>query len=165
MVPSRPPAGSARPKAVLFDSGGVLMQPIGGRWNPRADFEPTVLKRDPAISATRLAEAFAVGERFMFAAASTPDYTEYHAVMLEDLGVTPTPELLAELIKPVPAHVVLELSRSSSRRTSACSLMTLRNWWQRRSTSGIRAGGCGGGARRRRLRTCGTSRPSAHSVS
>ena len=44
-------------KAVLFDSGGVLMQPIGGRWNPRADFEPNVLKRAPAISAAQFAEA------------------------------------------------------------------------------------------------------------
>jgi putative hydrolase of the HAD superfamily len=29
-------------KAVLFDSGGVLMQPIGARWNPRADFEDSI---------------------------------------------------------------------------------------------------------------------------
>ncbi|WP_030944063.1 HAD-IA family hydrolase [Streptomyces sp. NRRL S-646] len=26
-------------RAVLFDSGGVLIRPIGGRWNQRADFE------------------------------------------------------------------------------------------------------------------------------
>jgi HAD superfamily hydrolase (TIGR01509 family) len=108
MVFSPPLAGSTRPKAVLFDSGGVLMQPIGGRWNPRADFEPTVLKWDPAISAAQFVEAFAVGERFLSAAAATPDYSEYHAVMLEHLGVASTPELLAELIKPVPAHAVLE---------------------------------------------------------
>ena len=94
---------------MLFDSGGVLMQPIGGRWNPRADFEPTLLKHDPTISTAQFAEAFAVGEQFMSAAASTPDYEDYHVVMLKHLGVAPTTELLAELAKPVPAHVVLEL--------------------------------------------------------
>jgi len=30
-------------QAVLFDSGGVLMRPSGGRWNPRTDFEAIVL--------------------------------------------------------------------------------------------------------------------------
>ena len=85
------------------------MRPIGGRWNPRADFESTVLKREPGISAERFAGAFAVGERFMGAAVSTPDLDEYHAVMLEHLGVGSAPELLAELVRPVPAYAVLEL--------------------------------------------------------
>jgi putative hydrolase of the HAD superfamily len=96
-------------QAVLFDSGGVLIQPIGGRWHPRADFESTVLARQPGISIERFAEAFAVGERFMDDAASTPDLDQYHAVVLEHLGVAPTPELLADLTKPVPADRVLEL--------------------------------------------------------
>jgi len=107
-TPSDP--GDAAPlKAVLFDSGGVLMQPIGGRWHPRADFESTVLQRAPGITAKQFAEAFAAGERFMAAAASTPDLDQYHALVLEHLGVLPTPELLAELTRPVPANRVPEL--------------------------------------------------------
>ena len=26
-------------QGILFDSGGVLIRPVGGRWNPRYDFE------------------------------------------------------------------------------------------------------------------------------
>ncbi len=33
-----------RTKAVLSNSGGILIRPIGGRWNPRFDFEPTLLR-------------------------------------------------------------------------------------------------------------------------
>jgi putative hydrolase of the HAD superfamily len=96
-------------KAVLFDSGGVLMQPIGGRWNPRADFEPTVLRHYPRITADRFAEAISVGDRFMAAAESTPDLDDYHTAMLEYLGVVASTDLLAELVRTVPATVVLEL--------------------------------------------------------
>lgn len=95
--------------AVLLDSGGVLMQPIGGRWNPRADFEPTVLRREPTITHARFAAAIALGDQFMASAESTPDLDRYHATMLENLGVDPTAELLAELTRPVPADVVLEV--------------------------------------------------------
>lgn len=96
-------------KAVLFDSGGVLMQPIGGRWNPRADFEPTVLRQCPQITTELLAEAISVGDRFMAAAVSTPDLDDYHTAMLTHLGIVPSADLLAELVRPVPATVVLEL--------------------------------------------------------
>lgn len=95
--------------AVLFDSGGVLMQPIGGRWNPRADFEPTVLRRKPDLTPDRLAAAIELGDRFMDAAETTPDLDDYHKAMLEHLGIDPDPELLAELVRPVLADVVLEL--------------------------------------------------------
>jgi HAD superfamily hydrolase (TIGR01509 family) len=97
------------PAAVLLDSGGVLMRPIGGRWNPRADFEANVRRRNPEITDDRFATAIAVGNTFMDDAGSTPDLDRYHAVMLADLGVEATPELLAELIRPVAADVVLEL--------------------------------------------------------
>lgn len=96
-------------KAVLFDSGGVLMQPIGGRWNPRADFEPTVLRRYPQITTSQFVEAISVGDHFMAAAESTPDLDGYHTVMLKHLGVVPSADLLAQLVRPVPATVVLEL--------------------------------------------------------
>lgn len=101
-----PPANHLR--AVLFDSGGVLMQPIGGRWNPRADFERTVLSHAPGIAPAQFAEAIAAGEAFMAAQPGTPDYTDYHRAMLTRLGVEPTPRLLADLRRPVPPSEVLE---------------------------------------------------------
>lgn len=85
------------------------MRPIGGRWNPRADFEPIVLGRHPGIDEERFAAAIAVGDEFMAAAESTPDLDAYHRVMLERLGVAPVPDLLAELVRPVSADVVLEV--------------------------------------------------------
>lgn len=99
----------ASPQAILFDSGGVLMQPIGGRWNPRADFEATILRRSPQITTDQLAEAILVGDRFMANAEATPDLDDYHAAMLDHLDIAPSADLLAELVRPVPAPVVLEL--------------------------------------------------------
>ncbi|MEU7555958.1 HAD-IA family hydrolase [Streptomyces sp. NPDC044571] len=74
----RSPA-SEEAQAVLFDSGGVLMRPIGARWNPRASLS------------------------------STPDSDDYHRVLLRNLGTEPTPQLLADLRREVPADRVLEL--------------------------------------------------------
>jgi HAD superfamily hydrolase (TIGR01549 family) len=85
------------------------MQPIGGRWNPRADFESTVLMRHPQITTEQFVAAISVGDRFMATAESTPDLDGYHAAMLEHLGVAPSADLLAELVRPVKATVVLEL--------------------------------------------------------
>jgi hypothetical protein len=45
----------------------------------------------------------------MAAAPSTPDPDDYHASMLEHLDVPATPDLLAELTRPVPAGEVLEV--------------------------------------------------------
>ena len=95
-------------RAVLFDSGGVLMQPIGGRWNPRADFEQTVLAHTPGITPRQFAAAIAVGDRFMDEAASTPDLDSYHRVILDELGVGASDALLAELTRPVEPTAILE---------------------------------------------------------
>ncbi|WP_458243914.1 HAD family hydrolase [Streptomyces sp. MAI_2237] len=100
---------AAELRAVLFDSGGVLMRPIGGRWNPRADFEETVLAYDPGITAERFAAAMTAGEAFFAASESTPDYDDYHRVLLRHLGLEPTPALLADLSREVPAASVLEV--------------------------------------------------------
>ncbi|MDT0265134.1 HAD-IA family hydrolase [Streptomyces sp. DSM 44915] len=96
------------PRAVLLDSGGVLVRPIGGRWNPRADFEETVTRHAPWLTVERLAEAVTVGDRFLAAQDRTPDRDAYHAAMLRHLGVAPGPELLAELDRAVPPAAVLE---------------------------------------------------------
>ncbi|MEV8457814.1 HAD-IA family hydrolase [Streptomyces sp. NPDC052095] len=103
-----PPASPDTLRAVLFDSGGVLMQPIGGRWNPRADFEPTVLAHAPSITPERFAAAIEAGDRFFDASSSTPDYDEYHRVMLDHLGVEPTSRLLADLRRELPPSMFLE---------------------------------------------------------
>ncbi|MGW6359594.1 HAD family hydrolase [Streptomyces sp. NPDC055092] len=95
-------------RAVLFDSGGVLMQPIGGRWNPRADFEQTVLSYAPSITPEQFAAAIVTGDQFFAASSSTPDYDDYHRVMLRALGVEPTSQLLADLRREIPPATVLE---------------------------------------------------------
>ncbi|KOV33258.1 haloacid dehalogenase [Streptomyces sp. XY431] len=95
-------------RAVLFDSGGVLMQPIGGRWNPRADFEQTVLAHVPSITSEQLAAAVAAGDRYLATSSSTPETDDYHRVMLSDVGVDPTSELLADLRREVPPATLLE---------------------------------------------------------
>lgn len=100
---------AAELRAVLFDSGGVLMRPIGGRWNPRADFEETVLGHDPTVTPERFTAAIAAGEAFFAASESTPDYDDYHRVLLRHLGLEPTPVLLADLSREVPAASVLEV--------------------------------------------------------
>ncbi|NUP47713.1 MAG: HAD-IA family hydrolase [Catenulispora sp.] len=85
------------------------MRPIGGRWHPRADFEATVRTHVPLITDEQLADAVAEGDRFMAAAPSTPDLDDYHRAMLARIGVAATPELLADLVKEVPATTVLEI--------------------------------------------------------
>lgn len=84
------------------------MQPIGGRWNPRSDFEQTVLARAPHLTPDQFAAAIAVGDRFMTAAGRTPDYDDYHGVILGCLGVEPDPALLADLRRPLEPAAFLE---------------------------------------------------------
>lgn len=84
------------------------MQPSGGRWNPRADFEQTVLASLPSITSEQFAAAIAAGDRFLTASSSTPGLDHYHRLMLRHLGVVPTSELLAELRREVPPAAILE---------------------------------------------------------
>ncbi|NEE02911.1 HAD family hydrolase [Phytoactinopolyspora halotolerans] len=102
------PRASSPLRAVLFDSGGVLIRPIGGRWNPRADFEQTVLAHDPSITPQQFTAAINAGDHFFATSSSTPDYDDYHRVMLRHLGVEATSQLLADLRGDVPAAAILE---------------------------------------------------------
>lgn len=95
-------------RAVLFDSGGVLMQPSNGRWNPRGDFEEILLEHIPALTAEDFAAAIAVGDTFLAVAASTPPLDDYHRVMLGHLGIEPTERLLADLQRPVDPRLLVE---------------------------------------------------------
>jgi HAD superfamily hydrolase (TIGR01509 family) len=108
---------------VLFDSGGVLIQPIGGRWNPRADFEQILTAAVPTLTARDIAAAVAVGDAFLHDADGTPAYDDYHRVILGQLGVEPTGHLLTELTRPVDPRTILE--------TFAEVLPTLRELQQR----------------------------------
>ncbi len=54
------------------------MQPIGGRWNPRADFEQILTAAVPTLTPDDLAAAIAVGDASLHRAESTPAYDDYH---------------------------------------------------------------------------------------
>ena len=94
--------------AVLLDSGGVLIGPVGGRWNPRVDFEEVVGRRVGDLPADLLSAAIAAGDAFLAAAERTPSRDEYHRVVLDVLDVEASPALLAELDAPLDPATVVE---------------------------------------------------------
>lgn len=92
---------------VLFDSGGTLLRPIGGRWNPRFDFEEVLLRHVPDASPDRFPAAVAAGQTFLDEAPSTPRRVDYHRVVLAALGVDDPPDrLLADLDRRLDVPVV-----------------------------------------------------------
>jgi putative hydrolase of the HAD superfamily len=96
-------------RGVMFDAGGVLTRPIGGRWNPRYDFESIVLAHHPTLDASRFAAAIEAGRRFLDASPNTANRTAYHRTMLTVLGIdAPSSPLLDELEAPAAGpHVEL----------------------------------------------------------
>jgi HAD superfamily hydrolase (TIGR01509 family) len=93
---------------VLFDAGGVLTRPIGGRWNPRSDFEGIVAAHHPEVGPDLFAAAIDAGQRFLDASPTTANRTAYHRAMLTVLGVQhPSQRLLRQLEGP-PAGPVIE---------------------------------------------------------
>jgi HAD superfamily hydrolase (TIGR01509 family) len=95
-------------KGLLLDSGGVLIQPRGGRWNPRFDFEEKMAQHAPHISAAEVAAAVATGQSWLAAHTATPDYDDFHRVILDALALDATPELLADLVSPLAFSAVVE---------------------------------------------------------
>jgi len=94
-------------RGLLLDAGGVLIGPVGGRWNPRFDFESVVERRLPDLPRDRYPEAFAAGQRLLDAATGTAARADYHRAILRVLGVDrPDPALLAELEQPSAAPPV-----------------------------------------------------------
>jgi putative hydrolase of the HAD superfamily len=88
-------------RGVLFDSGDTLIRPVGGRWNPRFDFEEIVLRHQPGLAVEAFPQAFAAGQEVLDAGPTTPSLAEYHRAILRALGVRrPAPRLLWELEQP-----------------------------------------------------------------
>ncbi|MGI5241211.1 HAD family hydrolase [Dactylosporangium sp. CA-139066] len=91
----------------MFDAGGVLTRPIGGRWNPRYDFEAIVAAHHPQVRPDRFPDAIASGQRFLDAASTTPDRTDYHRTILAALGIAePSQRLLRQLRAPAAGPVI-----------------------------------------------------------
>jgi putative hydrolase of the HAD superfamily len=95
-------------RGVLLDSGGVLIRPIGGRWNPRFDFEPTVLEVAPHLTEADFARAIEAGERFFASAPADASRDDYHRALLEAVDVPATTTLLEKLKRPLDATTVVE---------------------------------------------------------
>ena len=93
-------------RGLLLDAGGVLYGPIGGRWNPRLDFESVIARFDPALDPARdparFAAAVVAGDRFLADSPFTPPRDDYHRAVLAELGLDDPPaSLLAELNRPL----------------------------------------------------------------
>jgi FMN phosphatase YigB (HAD superfamily) len=85
------------------------MQPIGGRWNPRADFENLLNAAVPGLDAVDIAAAIAVGDAYMARSATTVAYGDYYRVILRELDVEPTDDLIAHLTRPVDPRTIVEI--------------------------------------------------------
>ncbi|WP_327001697.1 HAD-IA family hydrolase [Dactylosporangium sp. NBC_01737] len=96
-----------RVRGVLFDAGGVLTRPVGGRWNPRFDFETIVTAHHPDVRQDLFAAAIDAGQRFLDASPTTARRTAYHREMLTVLGIgDPSEPLLRQLEAPAAGPVI-----------------------------------------------------------
>jgi FMN phosphatase YigB (HAD superfamily) len=96
-----------RIRGVMFDAGGVLTRPVGGRWNPRYDFESIVAAHHPHVPEGMFPQAVEAGQRFLDSGTTTADRREYHRTMLAVLGIVrPAEQLLDELEAPAAGPVV-----------------------------------------------------------
>lgn len=93
-------------RGVLWDSGDTLVGPVGGRWNPRLDFEEVLLRHAPHAPQDRFEAAFAAGGAALHAATGTMARDDYHIVILGHLGVPATAALLEELDRPLDQPVI-----------------------------------------------------------
>jgi HAD superfamily hydrolase (TIGR01509 family) len=92
---------------VLFDAGGVLTRPVGGRWNPRYDFESIVVAHHPRVRQDLFPRAIEAGQNFLDAGTATANRTDYHRTMLAVLGVErPSEQLLRQLEAPAAGPVI-----------------------------------------------------------
>ncbi len=90
-----------RIRGVLFDTGDTLTHPIGGRWNPRFDFEEVLLRHVSDAPSQHFTEAFAAGERFLDESTTTPARDDYHRAILGALRIPASRALLDDLDHPL----------------------------------------------------------------
>src|SRR4051794_1126178 len=100
-------------RGLLLDAGDVLYFPVGGRWNPRLDFESVVARfspaHDPARDPARFAGAVAAGKRYLDEAQGKGSREDYRRAVLAVLGIADPPAaLLTELEQPLD-HPHLEI--------------------------------------------------------
>nr|WP_221374819.1 HAD-IA family hydrolase [Actinoplanes polyasparticus] len=94
-------------RGVMFDAGGVLTRPVGGRWNPRYDFETIVIMHHPGVRHDLFPYAIRAGQAFLDATPFTANRTDYHRTMLSALGIDlPSPSLLQQLEAPAAGPVI-----------------------------------------------------------
>jgi putative hydrolase of the HAD superfamily len=125
-------------KAVLFDSGGTLLRPIGGAWWPRPVLRRMLQKSGTKIAPNQLDDAHQRGMRFLdlhhhlsTEEEEVAQFKEFYAIVLAELRIVtdaPTIEELAlaeirELIQePFPeTRAVLEDLREKSLRLGIVS--------------------------------------------
>jgi putative hydrolase of the HAD superfamily len=95
-----------RIRGLLLDSGGVLVRPRRGRWNPRFDFEEVLRCHVPEASLNLLEAAIDAGERYLGSPENSGNRRDYHRVVLSQLGIAdPSPELLLDLERPLDEPV------------------------------------------------------------
>jgi hypothetical protein len=88
-------------RGVLFDSGDTLIRPVGGRWNPRHDFEEIVRRRLPELAVDAFPQALAAGQKVLDAGPTTPQPGRVPPGNPGRAGCPPAPsELLWELEQP-----------------------------------------------------------------
>jgi FMN phosphatase YigB (HAD superfamily) len=93
-------------QGLLLDSGGVLVGPRGGRWNPRFDFEDVLLRHAPQTDLGPLDDAIDAGDRYLDSAESSGRRDDYHRAVLSRLGVAePSAALLRDLERPLDEPV------------------------------------------------------------
>jgi HAD superfamily hydrolase (TIGR01509 family) len=91
----------------MFDAGGVLTRPVGGRWNPRYDFESIVVDHYPQVRGDLFPQAISAGQLFLDAATGTANRGDYHRAMLAVLGIRyPSERLLQQLEAPAAGPVI-----------------------------------------------------------
>ena len=92
-------------EGVLFDSGGVLMGPRGGRWWPIYGFEQAVLTHVPQASFAALDTALLPALAYMNRVHPNEDWREFYRIVVQGIGVEPTQAMLDDIaaIEPIDA--------------------------------------------------------------
>ncbi len=85
-------------EGVLFDSGGVLIQPRGGRWWPIHGFENAVLSHFPHASFTALDDALAPAMAYMDRTHPNEDWREFYRILVRGLDLEPRDALLEDIV-------------------------------------------------------------------